>query len=224
MPRRLPTLTLALAALAAAHVADPSLARAEDKAKPAWKTERHIIEVGGYLGAFFPAKDHGLYGEGVTMTPRSLKTGFDIGLRFAYLPLRFVGVEVEGGAVPTKAVWTGMDGQEKRQSAVLYGLRGHVILQLPTQLSLFVLAGGGVLGVSSKNDSLGKNVDGTLHVGGGLKYYATQRLVLRIDGRDVIAPAFTKGMPGGPEWTHHAEFTFGAAFVLGRKSTKMLKR
>jgi hypothetical protein len=50
-----------------------------------------------------------------------------------------------------------------------------------------------------------------LHVGGGLKYYVTPKVVLRIDGRDIIGPAWTKGMPGGPTGRPHAEFTFGAS-------------
>ena len=91
-------------------------------------------------------------------------------------------------------------------------------------MALFVLGGGGISGVSSAAEALGKNVDGTLHVGGGLKYYLTPKVVLRIDGRDVIGPAFTKGMPGGTTWTHHGELTFGASFVLGRKTTGMPKR
>jgi hypothetical protein len=226
--RSLPVLvSLTFAWLMGGHLADPGLCHAQDavakKPRPAWLAEKHMLEVGLYMGALFPAKDHGLYGEEITKTPRPLKTGFDVGLRLAYLPLRFVGIEAEGGITPSKVEYTGGDGKEERRKVMLYALRAHVILQLPTQLSLFVLAGGGVQGVSSKNDALGKNADGTLHVGGGLKYYVHKKVVLRIDGRDIIAPAFTKGM-GGPEWTHHAEFTFGASFVLGRQSTKMLKK
>lgn len=212
---------------ALASVAAPTLAQAKegkdekaarDAKKPAWRTEKHILEIGGYLGAFFPAADHGLYADGVTMTPRPIKTGFDIGLRIAYLPLRFVGIEVEGGAVPTK-----LDGNGGFRTT-LFGVRGHVILQMPTRLALFVVGGGGILGVASGSNALGKNVDGSLHVGGGLKYYLTPRVVLRIDGRDVIAPAFSKGMAGGQDWAHSGEFTFGASFVLGRKTTQMLAR
>lgn len=205
-------------------------ARAEDpaakKPKPAWLAEKHMLEVGLYMGALFPSNGvdgHGLYGEGITKTPRDLKTGFDVGLRVAYLPLRFVGIEAEGGISPMKVDYVDA-GKDIRKKAVTYALRAHVILQLPTQLSLFVLAGGGVLGVSSKNDALGKNADGTLHVGGGLKYYVHKKVVLRIDGRDIFAPAFSKGMSGGTTWTHFAEFTFGASFVLGRQSTKMLRK
>jgi OOP family OmpA-OmpF porin len=216
-------LSLAVSAVAVAHLADPALAdAAEPKPRPPWLQEKHILEVGLYMGALFPAADHGLYEEKVAMSPRPLKTGFSGGLRIAYMPLRFVGIEAEGGISPSKVVYD-LDGEEAKRKVLLYALRAHVILQLPTQLSLFVLAGGGVLGASSKDDALGKSADGTLHFGGGLKYYVHKKVVLRIDGRDIVGPAYTKGM-GGPDWTHHGEFTFGASFVLGRQSTKMLKR
>jgi hypothetical protein len=213
-------LTLAVTS-GVAHAADADKAAKAGKSgkpKPAWLAEKHILEVGGYLGAFFPAADHGLYAEGVTMTARPIKTGFDVGLRIAYLPLRFVGLEVEGGAIPTK-----LDGNGGFRTT-LFGVRGHVILQMPTRLALFIVGGGGVLGVSSQEKALGNNVDGTLHLGGGLKYYVTPRVVLRIDGRDIVSPAYSKGMAGGQDWAHNAEFTFGASFVLGRKTTQMLPR
>jgi hypothetical protein len=73
--------------------------------------EKHMLEVGGYLGALFPAKDHGLYGEGITRRARPLKTGFDVGLRIAYLPLRFVGIEAEGGRHAVQGRSDG-DGEE----------------------------------------------------------------------------------------------------------------
>ena len=208
---------LALVSAAALH-ATVAHAADGDKPKPAWRTEKHILEIGGYLGAFFPAADHGLYAPNVTKTPRPIKTGFDVGLRFAYLPLRFVGLEIEGGAMPTK-----LNGNGGFKSN-LFAARAHVILQMPTRLALFIVGGGGILGVASQEKALGNNVDGALHVGGGLKFYLTPKVVLRIDGRDVVSPAWSKGMVGGQDWAHSGEFTFGASFVLGRKSAQMLPR
>ena len=203
----------------AADAADPADPADPAKPTPAWRKEKHILEIGGYLGVFFPAADHGLYADGVTKTAKAMKPGFDVGLRFAYLPLRFVGIEVEGGVVPTKLSGNG------GYSTTVFAARGHVILQMPTRLALFIVGGGGMLGVASDaSKALGKNIDGALHVGGGLKYYVTEKVVLRIDGRDVVSPAFSKGMAGGQDWAHSGEFTFGASFVLGRKSTKMLPR
>jgi len=216
-----PVFTLALVATVAMTVVVPGVAHAADPAKPtpAWRKEKHILEIGGYLGVLFPAADHGLYADGVTRTAKPIKPGFDVGLRFAYLPLRFIGIEVEGGVVPTKLSGNG------GYATTVFAARGHVILQMPTRLALFIVGGGGMLGVASDGSkALGKNIDGALHVGGGLKYYVTEKVVLRIDGRDVISPAFSKGMAGGQDWAHSGEFTFGASFVLGRKSTKMLPR
>jgi OOP family OmpA-OmpF porin len=216
MSRRMPPyLALVPVALACLVCLAPAGARAEDKPTPAWKKEKHILEVGWLMGAFFPAKDHALYAEDRPAAQKAFKTGFDIGLRFAYLPVRFVGVEVEADVSPTKI------DADKGARTVLFGARGSVILQMPTRLSLFILAGGGMLGVSSKDSGVGKNVDGSVHVGGGLKFYVTKYVALRIDGRDIVSPSWAKEYGGQPAWAHHAEFTFGASFVWGRKGTKM---
>lgn len=207
-------------AMVASGVVASGVARADDaKPKPAWRKEKHIIEVGGYLGALFPSADHGLYAEGVTDAPKQVKTGFDFGVRFAYLPLRFVGVEVEGGASPTRIALENSDKKGRRLT--LFAVRASLVLQMPTQLALFVVAGGGMLGVSSRDPLVGKNVDGAFHVGGGLKYYVNKYVTLRIDGRDVITPSYAKATGGEPAYAHSAEFTFGAAFVWGRKWVKM---
>jgi hypothetical protein len=221
MPR--PSTLLALAPLLAFVLLSPSLARADEPAPetteakplPPWRKEKHMIEVGWLMGALFPAKDHGLYGVEPPSPPRSFKTGFDIGLRLAYLPFRFVGVELEGNVSPTK-----VDVEEGKR-AVLFGLRGHVILQLPTRITPFIVAGGGMFGGSSKDELVGKKVDGALHVGGGVKIYISKWVVLRFDGRDIVTPSYAKAAGGEPGFAHHGEFTIGVSFVWGRKGTKM---
>lgn len=215
MPRTpvLLALALALSLPAPARAAEPTETPA--KPKPAWLKEKHIIEVGWLLGALFPAKDHGLYGLQPPSPPRAFKTGFDIGLRFAYLPLRFVGVEIEGNVSPTKV------DVENGKRSVLFGFRGHVLLQLPTRLTPFLVGGGGVFGGSSQDELIGKKIGGALHVGGGLKFYVNKYMAIRIDGRDIATPNYAQAAGGAPGWAHHGEFTIGAAFVWGRKGTKM---
>lgn len=222
MPRRstllTPVLASALVALApaAAHADD---AAAAPKAKPAWTKEKNILEVGWMLGALFPGADHGLYAnDKAPAAPRAFKTGFDLGLRFAYMPFRFFGVEVEGDFSTMRTD----RGEKKGARSHLFGARAHVIFQLPTQLSLFVLAGGGMLGGTSKDTMIGKDIDGALHVGAGLKYYVHKYVTLRIDGRDIMSQSYAKLTGGtGPAFSHTVEFTFGASFVWGRKSLKM---
>lgn len=219
MPRTSSLLALALVMML------PTLARADDEAapeaevvakpKPAWRKEKHMLEVGWLMGAFFPAKDHGLYGVEPPAPPRALKTGFDIGLRFAYLPFRFVGIEVEGNVSPTKV--DVIDGKR----SVLFGLRGHVLLQLPTRLTPFIVAGGGMLGGSSQDELIGKKVGPALHVGGGVKYYVSKWVAIRIDGRDIMTPSYAQAAGGPTSYAHSAEFTIGVNFVWGRKSAKM---
>lgn len=216
MPRTstLLALALALSLPAPARAAEPSETPAP-RPKPVWLKEKHIIEVGWLMGALFPAKDHGLYGVQPPAPPRAFKIGFDIGLRFAYLPLRFVGVEIEGNVSPTK-----VDVPDGKR-AVLYGFRGHVLLQLPTRVTPFIVGGGGMLGGSSQDDLVGKKVGGALHVGGGVKIYVTKYVAIRFDGRDIMMPGYAQASGGEGPWAHHGEFTVGATFVWGRKGTKM---
>ncbi|HEY8378585.1 MAG TPA: hypothetical protein VIK91_18955, partial [Nannocystis sp.] len=177
--------------------------------------EKHIIEVGWLMGALFPAKDHGFYGLMPPSPPRSFKTGFDIGIRFAYLPLRFVGLEIEGDVSPTK-----VDVPDGKRTT-LFGFRGHALLQLPTRITPFIVAGGGMIGSSSQDPVIGNKTSGALHVVGGLKIYVSKYVAIRFDGRDIMTPGYVHATGGDGPWVHHGEFTIGAAFVWGRKGTKM---
>ena len=89
-------------------IATASPARAEESW---WQTDqfmqqRHLFEVGLFLGAFFPPDDHGLYNQRFYENFRQRpfqSAAFDIGLRVSYLPLPYLGVEVEGALMPTSA-------------------------------------------------------------------------------------------------------------------------
>ena len=58
---------------------------------------------------------------------------FDVGGRFTYLPFPFIGIEVEGGVMPT---WT----RDTDEFALLYTARAHIIGQYPHRFSPFLLA------------------------------------------------------------------------------------
>jgi outer membrane protein OmpA-like peptidoglycan-associated protein len=134
--------------------------------------------------------------------PGLRKIAPDIGLRFGYYPLSFLGVEVEGGVAPTKT-------QTDSKGALLGMFRGYGILQLPYRVAPFALIGYGIMGTTG----LGKDVDPTVHFGGGVKFYLTRLLALRLDVRDNLSPQ--KEVTGGR--THHVEALLGLSIVLGRK-------
>jgi OOP family OmpA-OmpF porin len=143
---------------------------------------RHMGEVGVFGGAFFPSRNHDFY-DPITAPQKPLwAAGGDVGLRAAYFPLPFVGLEVEGVVMPTRARTATDD------FALLWGVRAHPVLQLPWyRITPFVLAGAGAMGVRSSPFALGRDVDPVAHWGAGIKWFMTQWVALRVDGRHLMA-------------------------------------
>src|SRR5262245_49216209 len=82
---------------------------------------RHVVELGLIGGAMFPSPDHALYQRG----PREEfdSPAPEIGFRASALPWNYLGVEVEGAAMPTKTA--------SGQGAGLWAARAHVIAGYP---------------------------------------------------------------------------------------------
>jgi outer membrane protein OmpA-like peptidoglycan-associated protein len=183
------TATPAAAEPAAAPAAAPVAASGTEQTP--WikrhRPVRNSWEVGIYGGAFLPSKVHEFYRPNLDDPPgfghQTLKAGFDIGLRGGYYPLSFLGIELEGGLMFNKVA----DGTR----ATMYTFRPVVLFQLPYRIAPFIRADFGLLGISS--GSLGKDMDPTLGVGGGVKFYLTRRLLLRLDIVDNVATAVGVG-------------------------------
>jgi hypothetical protein len=84
-----------------------------------------------------PQLEHELYDPNKTWQPYK-KVAADIGVRLGYYPLSFLGLEIEGGVMPTKL----RDGSSR---ALLGAFRGYGLLQLPYRIAPFALAGFGML-------------------------------------------------------------------------------
>ena len=171
--------------------------------------QRHLIELGLFLGAYFPPRAHELYDPDSTYMPLD-RVSLVGGLRVGYLPLPFVGVELEGAVMPTST-------RDVSRSALVYSLRGHVIGQLPWwRITPFLLAGYGFQGISSDADTaVGSDIDGTFHAGLGVKWYAARWLVMRLDGRIDVGGETN---PGGLK--SHFELHAGASYILGWKKSE----
>jgi len=172
-----------------------------------YRPERNQVELGIYGGLFFPSVEHELYDPMVAHQPYSAVAP-DVGLRVGYYPMRFLGIELEGGVMPTKVT----DGS----SALIYTFRPVLLAQLPYRFAPFARVGFGLLGASS--DALGTDLDPSLNIGGGLKFYVNRWLALRVDIVDNVATRL--GVGNGR--SHNLEALFGLSFVLNRK--KPVKR
>jgi OOP family OmpA-OmpF porin len=169
--------------------------------------QRNLLEVGGYLGLAVPSTRHELVGSGSTHQEFAPVVA-QIGARLSFMPLYVIGVEAEGTLGPTST--------KNSKFAMLYAVRAHAIAQYPVwrRLCLFGLLGGGILGVASDQDAVGRAVDGAFHWGWGAKYYWPEKWAFRADFRHVISDGI------GLEHAQQFEFLFGAAWVIGWHSDR----
>ncbi len=204
----------------------PAIARADEPVEPAtsvpvrerpraerpwilrWAPERNTGELGGFAGILAPSRSLELFApredrpdDGFQQFWRVTPT---VGTRAGYYPSRFFGLEAEGGIAPTRT--------EAGEFAMLWNLRGQVVAQLGLwSVTPFLLAGGGALGVASKPGVVGNDIDWSVHFGGGVKFFLSRYVGLRIDVRDVLSNR--RGYGGA---SNSIEALLGITITLGR--------
>jgi outer membrane protein OmpA-like peptidoglycan-associated protein len=188
---------------AESYAADPPMRR--------YRPTLMSFEAGLYGGAYLFSHSHDLQDLALTVDAghQQLKPGGEFGLRLAFFPLWFLGVEAEGGLILSKT-------KRSDDRALIWTGRGHGILQLPLgRLVPFVLGGGGALVLRS--DDIGDDVDTYFYFGGGLKFNANQRLAFRVDVRDSLTQK-NRLIPGTEdrEMVHNLEILAGLSLTLGR--------
>jgi outer membrane protein OmpA-like peptidoglycan-associated protein len=199
--------------------AEPS--RCQDRRDLQWirrcTPERNTVELGVFAGVLFPAANsHELFDPHKQRDARLAGGEFwrpyrtaapDLGLRLSYLPLRFLGGEIEGAVMPTRIVEDGRPGAR----ATLFSVRAHFIAQLPFwRVAPFVVLGSGGFGTTG---ALGNDFDPMTHMGGGVKLFLGQRSLLRLDVRANVAAR--KEVDAGA--TSYSELLLGFSTVLGRQ-------
>jgi outer membrane protein OmpA-like peptidoglycan-associated protein len=188
----------------------------DDDAPTPWikryRPERNMVELGVFGGALIVSDDHDFFDPKTAPQKLLWRIGPDVGARVAFFPLRVLGFEAEFAAMPTRA------RTDNNESVLLYGLRGHAILQLPYRFTPFLLGGYGMMGVSSDPAVVGKDIDPMGHWGGGLKLYANKWLAFRVEARHLIGAyqGRQRGATAGPAFTSHLELLAGISLTLGR--------
>lgn len=203
----------------------PSTTRSHDRKEQKWirrwAPEPTMGEIGIYGGVLLPSPNHELFKPDLNLRAQGFKRldmiSPDVGLRLGFYPARFVGLEVEGGVMPST-----LRNENYRtlltDPAMLYTARGQLVLQLGLwSVTPFVLVGGGVLGVASSRNVLGNDIDPAVHFGGGLKFYLSRHVMLRVDVRDVMS--YRRG-PDEVWASHSPEVLLGLAGTFGRKKDK----
>ena len=168
--------------------------------------ENHMVELGIYMGAIIVANNHGLFDPGEGPQPSLNRSAFDIGFRAAYMPLRFLGVGLETGVMPTRSP------SEGDTRANMFTVRGHVIAQLPWyRITPTLVLGGGGLGIRSDAAILNSG-DAAFHWGPGVRMFINDWIAARIDGRHIVA-----GQGNDGQRQHHGEILFGVDVTLRLK-------
>lgn len=192
----------------AEKTADP-----QDKWIKRWPPTRNMVELGVYGGIFLPSTEIELF-EPMPGRPdmgfREFKrVAFDVGGRVGYYPVRFFGLEVEGGAMPSQ---TTADTR-----ALMYHARGHLVAQLARYSVVpFILAGPSGLGVASDSNAVGNDIDLGAHFGGGVKFFFSRRTMMRLDLHNTLTAR--RGLGEGV--ANSFEVLLGLSITLGRPKPK----
>ena len=160
------------------------------------------MEIGVYVGGFISNYYHQFYDTSKMMVPAQLNQVAPMfGARYAYFPHRNVGIEGEGSVTLESTQDTG-------DSVAIYRLGAQGIFQIPARVTPFVAAGFGMW--HSTSDALGDSTHFPLHVGAGVRFFATDNIVLRADIR----------LYRGPSWddpytlnASYGEFAIGMSWI-----------
>jgi outer membrane protein OmpA-like peptidoglycan-associated protein len=159
------------------------------------------VEAGLFMGGFLASNDHEFYDPFTSTWAEMNPVVGALGLRGAYYPLDFVGLEAETSFMPSVTAKGGN----------IMGLRGHVIGQYPMTVTPFALFGAGTMGVMSDEDAVGEDADTVMYAGAGARYKVWRSASVRADLRWIRAP---KAFSYGGE-TSHFEFLLGGAWTFG---------
>jgi len=187
--------------------------QAKGKKQPKQKDERpfflryrptnHTISAGGYLGAFFRARNQGLFDRSLGPQPSTPSSAFDLGFRLEYMAIPYVGVAFEAGGMPIRSA------SEQNARAGFYSVRGLVMGSLPYRLAPTLGVGVGLLGLRSRSSPILNGGDPSFVWGPGLKFYVNDWIAVRMDGRHLVTGSSTDG-----KRAHHGELLFGVEVTI----------
>lgn len=185
-------------------------ARADDPPRQ----RRQRWEAGLLADALFISRFHNF------KEPGALQYRFDwpavlLGGRVSYYPEKYWGAELEAafgsGSVGKRVSLVKVRGPDLIENPWFAPVRAHAILQLPVgRVVPFALLGAGAMYVESTQ--MGRDVDVIFDLGLGAKYFATKRVVPRLDLRLDLTQREDGGLSDGVAL--HSEIIVGVGFVL----------
>ena len=142
------------------------------------------LEAGIYAGGFISNFYHQFYDIDVQPNRQELeRVNMELGVRAAYFLTPLVGIEAE-------VAWVRVTTKQTGDGASLLSARAQAIVQHRfDRIVPFGTLGLGVWHVSSDDDVLGSDTDMLLHVGGGVRFFATPSIAIRAEARFLRGPS-----------------------------------
>jgi len=168
-----------------------------------YRPEAGLFELGLFGGLMHISDDHAL---GDSNDPhRYFKNwGGELGLRLAYYPLAFLGIEAQGAQVTASI--------DQGRGAGIWAAGGHLIGQLTAaSITPFLLAGAGTL--SANSHEMGGAGSFAVHVGAGVKIPFDNVLSARLDVRDTMTGTY---QGSSASIAHFPEALLGLTVTLDR--------
>jgi len=176
-------------------------------------------EVGLFVGGFISNYYHQFYDTskfGPEGRPELHRVSPELGLRYAYFFHPNFGVELELSTILANTRGMNAGGTGADASAKIYNARLQGIFQYPLG-SVVPYAAIGFGPMITSSDLLGSDVDDPLHVGGGVRFFISDEIAVRADGR------FLRGPSEQAPYTLNAsygEFSLGISWVPTLRPTR----
>jgi outer membrane protein OmpA-like peptidoglycan-associated protein len=151
------------------------------------------MEIGVFGGGFISNYFHQFYEYDKFATgdrPLLNRLSPELGLRYAYFLHPNIGVEGEFSAIMASTQGMTQGGTGPDQAATIYNVRLQALFQYPlSDIGLYPFAAIGFGAMHTSSDYLGSDTDVPLHVGAGVRWYASPSIAVRADVRYIRGPS-----------------------------------
>ncbi|MEO6777644.1 MAG: outer membrane beta-barrel protein [Kofleriaceae bacterium] len=155
-------------------------------------TTTTLGQIGMFVGGFISNYYHQFYDvnkfAGLTR-PELQRLSPEFGLRYAYALAPNWALEGEGSLITATTQGMDVGGGGPNGTAKLWNLRAQVVFQLPTSTGFVPFAAAGFGMMHGTSELLGSSNHWPIHVGGGVRFYVTDAIAVRLDGRYLRGPS-----------------------------------
>jgi outer membrane protein OmpA-like peptidoglycan-associated protein/opacity protein-like surface antigen len=159
---------------------------------PALDAPTTLGEVSLFSGGFISNYYHQFYDVSKFIgdtRPELHRLSPEFGVRYAYFLDANWGFEVEGSLITAMTKGMEVGGTGPDASAKLWNGHVSVVFELPVGGGFVPFANAGFGMMHTSSSLLGSDTDWPVHAGGGLKFFITDAVAVRVDGRYLRGPS-----------------------------------